>query len=101
MIQNFQVNFGAVNGGALALAVGLAVVVYLDALLFGRRHGWPKGFPRLGPIPWAVFVLLLWSVAVPWYVIRRVRLTHSPEVREKALREREAQELFRAQRAKA
>ena len=41
MIQNFQVNFGAVNGGALALAVGLAVVVYLDALLFGRRHGWP------------------------------------------------------------
>lgn len=94
MFQNFQV-----NGVALAFAVVLAVVVYPDALLFGRRHSWPKGFPGLGPISWAVFVLLLWPVAVPWYVVRRVRLTRSSDVRAAATAERTAQERVRQQRA--
>ena len=84
--------------GQMVVALVLAIAVYFDALAFGRRHGWERGFPSLGPISWAVFVLLLWPIAVPWYVIRRIRLTRSVIVREAAVRERQQQLAFRAER---
>lgn len=84
--------------GQMALALVLAIAVYVDALWFGRRHGWERGFPSLGPFAWALFVLLLWVVAVPWYLIRRARLTRSSAVRDAAVRERREQLAFRAER---
>jgi hypothetical protein len=84
--------------GQMVLALALAIAVYVDALWFGRRHGWERGFPSLGPFAWAIFVLLLWVVAVPWYVIRRIRLTTSQSVRDAAVRERREQLAFKAER---
>jgi hypothetical protein len=83
----------------MLLALGLAIAVYFDALRFGRNHGWERGFPSLGPISWALFVLLVWVYAVPWYVIRRVRLTRSADRREAAVEDRRQQVAFRAERA--
>lgn len=82
----------------MLVALVLAIAVYFDALRFGRKHGWERGFPSLGPISWAAFVLLFWIVATPWYVIRRVRLSRSAKVREAAVRERRQQLAFRAER---
>lgn len=84
--------------GQLVLALVLAIIVYFDALAFGRRNGWERGFPSLGPIGWAIFVLAIWIVAAPWYVIRRVRLTRSEEVRSAAVRERDQELAYRAER---
>jgi hypothetical protein len=82
----------------MVLALVLAIAVYFDALAFGRRNGWERGFPSLGPIAWAVFVLVVWPIAVPWYVIRRIRLTRSATVREAAVRESQQQLAFRGER---
>lgn len=84
--------------GQLLLIFVLAVAVYFDARRFGRRHGWERGFPSLGPISSAVFVLGFCVIATPRYVIRRVRLTCAPRVREAAVKERRQQATFRAQR---
>jgi len=84
--------------GQVLLSLVMAIAVYFDALAFGRRHGWERGFPSLAPLSWAVFVLFFWLIGAPWYVFRRVRLTRSATRRNAAVREREEQIEFRATR---
>jgi hypothetical protein len=84
--------------GQALLSLVIAIAVYFDALMFGRRHGWERGFPSLSPVAWAIFVLLFSLIGTPWYVIRRIRLTRSPSRRDAAVREREERIKFRTAR---
>jgi hypothetical protein len=82
---------------ATALTLAAVVAVYADARRFGRRHGWKRGFPSLGPVFWAVCVAVVPVVALPWYVVRRVRLTRSPTAREAAEFERHLDDAIAAE----
>lgn len=75
----------------LLVSLVLAVAVYFDALSFGRRHGWRRGFPSLGPIMSAVLVFIFPVISGPIYMYLRIRLTRSAAAREAAVRERQGQ----------
>jgi hypothetical protein len=63
------------TGAVVVLALATAAVVYVDALLFGRRRGFESGAPGLVPATWAVFVAFLLPIGLPWYFVRRQKVS--------------------------
>ncbi|BDD88736.1 hypothetical protein [Desulfofustis limnaeus] len=53
------------------LVVGSAVWVYFDAKKIGASRDKRGGFLAMGPVGWALCVVLLWLVAFPLYLFQR------------------------------
>ncbi|WP_051309007.1 hypothetical protein [Desulfogranum japonicum] len=55
----------------MLMVIGCAIWVYYDATTLGIKRGNTSGFFNLGPLGWAVCVLMIWIIAFPLYLFKR------------------------------
>ncbi len=59
------------NSLVLLIIIVSAVWVYIDAKSIGAEKGKLTGLGNMGPLSWALCVLLLWIISFPLYLIKR------------------------------
>jgi hypothetical protein len=67
---------------SLLLVLGTSVWVLVDSTRIGVEKGKIKSFFNMGPIGWCFSCLILWVVAFPAYIAKRVEYLEASETTE-------------------